>query len=82
MSKDSLLLFNFNGFCAADSRIDVGDDWQVRWWCNHYGCSKIELLAAVRAGGPSTERVGNYLAQAARLLKPAAKPTQASQDRI
>jgi len=42
------------------SKINVHEDWEVRYWCKALGCSEAELKAAVKAVGVSTSAVRRY----------------------
>jgi len=44
-----------------DSRVNVGQDHEVRYWCGKYGCTEAELREAVKAVGTSAAAVGEYL---------------------
>ena len=37
---------------ADRDRVNVNEDWEVRYWCGEFGCTEDELRAAVRAVGP------------------------------
>jgi hypothetical protein len=43
------------------SRINVNEDYEVRYWTNKFGCSKEELERAVKAVGVSARAVEEYL---------------------
>lgn len=32
-------------------RVNVNEDWEVRYWCNEFGCTEQELRDAVRRAG-------------------------------
>src|SRR5258706_3838340 len=49
---------------ADRSWIDISDEWQRRWWCNHFGCTNEELLAAIRAVGVKSDHVLKYVERA------------------
>jgi hypothetical protein len=48
------------------TRIDLDEDWEVRWWCDRFSCTEVELRNAVRKVGPSTEDVELELKKAAK----------------
>lgn len=41
--------------------IDVNDSNEIRNWCKSFGCTKEELLAAVKAVGKSAKKVKAHL---------------------
>ena len=43
------------------SRININEEWEVRWWCEKLGCNEMRLKNAVRAVGPSAEAVRKYV---------------------
>jgi len=43
------------------SRINVNEDWEVRYWTRELGVSKEELERAVKQAGPSVEAVRQQL---------------------
>ncbi len=43
------------------SRIDVNEEWEVRYWCEKFGCTPDELRVAVDAVGVSVDDVKTYL---------------------
>lgn len=45
------------------SRINVHEEWEVRYWCQHLGCTREQLLAAVKAVGPVATNVRRHLAK-------------------
>ena len=47
---------------AADrDRVNVHEDYEVRYWREKFGCSKDELEKAVQAVGPMKKDVETYL---------------------
>ena len=42
---------------ADSSRINIHEDYEVRYWTEKFGCSAEELKAAVAAAGPSVAEV-------------------------
>lgn len=48
------------------TRIDLGDDHQVRYWCEKIGCTRDELVHAVAQKGVMSEDVANYLRRTKR----------------
>lgn len=43
------------------SKINIHEDYEVRWWCDEFGCTKDQLTAAVKAVGVSAAAVRKYL---------------------
>ena len=43
------------------SRINLSEDYEVRYWTDKFGVSKVELAAAVREMGSSTDAVEKKL---------------------
>ncbi|WP_050629430.1 DUF3606 domain-containing protein [Bradyrhizobium viridifuturi] len=48
---------------ADRKRINVHEDWEVRYWCGRFSCTKAELLDAVKHAGVMVDMVENYLKQ-------------------
>jgi hypothetical protein len=46
---------------ADMSRVDVGDPYAVRWWCQRFVCTESMLRAAVGAVGARSGDVEGYL---------------------
>jgi Protein of unknown function (DUF3606) len=46
---------------ADRSRINVHEDYEVRYWTNHFGITAAQLHAAVRAVGPMVADVRRHL---------------------
>jgi hypothetical protein len=44
-----------------DTRVNVNQEHEVRYWCTKYGCTEAELREAVKAVGTSAAAVGEYL---------------------
>ena len=42
-------------------RINIAENWQVRWWCDHFGVTYRELFDAIAAVGLSAEAVRRRL---------------------
>ena len=51
---------------ADTSRVKLAEEWEVRWWCDRFGCSEVALRRAVDAAGPSAADVERKLREAAR----------------
>jgi hypothetical protein len=43
------------------SRINVHEEWEVAYWTKELGLSKEELMAAVKAAGPSVSAVRQHI---------------------
>jgi len=43
------------------SRVNVNEDWEVRYWCDKWNVTKAQLIAAVKAVGVSATAVAKYL---------------------
>lgn len=46
---------------ADRARVNVHEDWEVRWWCKEFGCTEAQLKAAVKAVGVSAAAVRKHL---------------------
>lgn len=46
---------------ADRSRINVHEDYEVRYWCGQLGCTAAQLHVAVRAVGVMATDVRRYL---------------------
>jgi len=42
-------------------RVNVNEDWELRYWTGHFACTQDELRAAVRAVGPMRDDVERHL---------------------
>jgi hypothetical protein len=42
-------------------KIELSRNYEVRDWCKTFGCTKEELHDAVKAVGPSVQKVREYL---------------------
>jgi hypothetical protein len=47
-------------------RIDVTEDFEVRFWCTHFNVGRDELLACILEVGPQVSDVERKLKDAAR----------------
>ena len=52
---------------ADTSRITLAEDWEVRWWCDRYGCTEVALRRAVEDAGPSAAEVERHLREAGKV---------------
>lgn len=46
---------------ADRARVNVNEDWEVRWWCKEFGCTEAQLRAAVKAVGVMVSNVRAHL---------------------
>ena len=46
------------------SRVNLSEEWEVRWWCDHFGCTEIALRGAVTSVGNSKADVERKLREA------------------
>ena len=51
---------------ADVSRISLAEEWEVRWWCNRFGCTEVALRRAVDEVGPTAAEVERKVRDAAR----------------
>jgi hypothetical protein len=43
------------------SKVNVNEAWEVKYWCEKFGCTEARLKEAVRAVGVSAKAVEAYL---------------------
>ncbi|MDA8442850.1 MAG: DUF3606 domain-containing protein [Peptococcaceae bacterium] len=43
------------------SKVNIHDQFEVRWWCHELGCTESELKSAVYAVGTSADEVRKHL---------------------
>ncbi|HEX8517945.1 MAG TPA: DUF3606 domain-containing protein [Bacteroidia bacterium] len=49
---------------AQDSgRINIHEEYEVRYWTEKFGCTKAQLVEAVNRVGTSSEKVGEFLSR-------------------
>jgi hypothetical protein len=48
------------------TQVSLEEDWEVRWWCDQFGCTEVALRNAVRKAGPSAEDVQRELKAAGK----------------
>jgi hypothetical protein len=46
------------------TRINVHEDWELAYWAKKFGISKEQLIAAVKAVGPTVKAVEHHLSAA------------------
>jgi hypothetical protein len=58
---------NLDGRAPRDlSRINVTEDWEVRWWSTKFAVTDDQLRNAVTRVGPTTAEVERHLKEAAK----------------
>ena len=48
------------------SRVNLGEEWEVRWWCDRFGCTEVALRRAVDEAGPSAAAIERKLKEAGK----------------
>jgi uncharacterized protein DUF3606 len=48
------------------NRVDVNEDWELRYWTKKFGCTSTELRNAVQAVGVMADKVEAYVKQQKR----------------
>jgi len=43
------------------ARVNVNEDYEVKYWCNKFGCTEEQLKKAVESVGVSKDKVSEYL---------------------
>lgn len=43
------------------ARVNVNEDYELRYWTKEFGCTATELRNAVKAVGPMVDKVRTYL---------------------
>lgn len=43
------------------SKVNVHENWEVKYWCEKWNISKEKLIAAVKAVGVSSSAIQKYL---------------------
>jgi len=46
---------------ADPTRVNLGEEWEVRWWCTKFGCTEVQLRSAIGTAGPTTVDVEREL---------------------
>ncbi|MGZ8212797.1 MAG: DUF3606 domain-containing protein [Burkholderiales bacterium] len=49
---------------ADTSRVNLAEEWEIRWWCDRFGCTEVALRRAVDTAGPEAARVEHTLKEA------------------
>jgi hypothetical protein len=42
---------------ADRTRVNIHEPWEVKWWCNKFGCTEAHLKLAVTAVGVMADKV-------------------------
>ncbi len=45
------------------ARVNIHEPWELRYWCQHFGCTELQLKKAVAAVGVSVAAVQRHLNQ-------------------
>jgi len=48
------------------NRVNLAEEWEVRYWCDHFGCTEIALRRAVDDVGDRTVAIEGKLREAAK----------------
>ncbi len=51
---------------ADSSRINLGEEWEIQWWCTKFGCTEIALRRAVDIAGPSAADIEREIKKAGK----------------
>ena len=51
---------------ADPNRVNLAEEWEVRYWCDHFGCTEIALRRAVDDVGDSTSAIEGKLKKAGK----------------
>ena len=43
------------------TKVNVNEDWEVRYWCKKWAVSELQLRVAVKAVGVETQKVAQFL---------------------
>ena len=46
------------------TRVNLTEEWEVRWWCDKLGCTEVALRRAVDRTGPTAAAVEKDLRHA------------------
>jgi hypothetical protein len=49
------------------SRVNLSEEWEVRWWCDRFGCTEVALRRAIGKVGPTAADVERELKEAAKV---------------
>ena len=48
------------------NQVGLEQDWEVRWWCDRFGCTEVALRSAVARVGSSAPQVERELQAAGK----------------
>ena len=48
------------------SRVTLGEQWEVQWWCDRFGCTEVALRRAHDTAGPSAAAIEQPVKEAAK----------------
>jgi hypothetical protein len=48
------------------NRVSLAEEWEVRWWCDRFGCTEVALRRAVDTAGPTAADIERHLREAGR----------------
>ena len=51
---------------ADPTRVNLAEEWEVRWWCDRFGCTEVALRRAVDDVGPTAADLERKLKEAAK----------------
>ena len=51
---------------ADPNRVSLAEEWEVRWWCDKFGCTEVALRRAVEDVGPAAADLERKLKVAAK----------------
>lgn len=43
------------------ARINLGESWELAWWCRHWRISEDQLVIAIKSAGPFAADVAKQL---------------------
>ena len=49
---------------ADPRRVNLAEEWEVRWWCDKFGCTEVALRRAYDTVGPNAAEVERKLRDA------------------
>jgi hypothetical protein len=58
------MLVDKNRTPADVNRVNVSEEWEVRWWCDRFGCTETALRTAVSSAGDVADDVQRELKNA------------------
>ena len=61
------MLVDKNRTPSDSSRVSLNEEWEVRWWCDKFGCTEVALRQAVGTAGPLSADVQRELKNAEKV---------------